>query len=380
MKAFVSVKKMSTAISSKRQRFGHVEIPLQRVHIELTNVCDFNCVFCPKSEMKRKYGYMDTGLARHIISELYENNICEKITFHVMGEPTLHPDFFDILSYACNTGIKIGLTTNGGGLGGEAGKKLLNYDLYQVDISLQTPDEKSFALRKSRALTYDVYLNGIVDFFSSYHSRHKDTIFKFRFLNTRFRKRDMEKRTGPVQVISSTWELRNTFGYWAGRIYEMLGVDKGKRDAALKKINKLVSYKWNVVEIYPNIFFETYVLEDWGHAFGDEKIHDAWAGYCFGMRDHFSILHNGDVTLCCVDFDGRTKIGNLKKASLREILSSEELRKIIEGFKKFRVVHPYCKRCLGSKSRISWLLKPIVSVLALKTLKPFFYSKARLYE
>lgn len=362
------------------QRFGHIEIPLQRVHIELTNVCDFNCVFCPKSEMKRKYGYMDAGLARRIISELHENSICEKITFHVMGEPTLHPDFFDILSYASNTGIKIGLTTNGGGLGSEAGKKLLNYDLYQVDISLQTPDEKSFVLRKARALTYDVYLNGILDFFSSYNSRHKDTIFKFRFLNTRFRKRDMEKRTGPVQVISSTGELRNIFGYWAGRIYEMLGVDKGKRDAALKKINKLVSYKWNVVEIYPNIFFETYVLEDWGHAFDDEKIYNAWAGYCFGMRDHFSILHNGDVTLCCVDFDGRTKIGNLKEASLREILSSEELRKIIEGFKKFRVVHPYCKRCLGSKSRTSWLLKPVVSVLALKTLKPFFYSKIRLYE
>ncbi|MCL5063115.1 MAG: SPASM domain-containing protein, partial [Nitrospirae bacterium] len=116
------------------------------------------------------------------------------------------------------------------------------------------------------------------------------------------------------------------------------------------------------------------------HAFDDEKIHDAWAGYCFGMRDHFSILHNGDVTLCCVDFDGRTKIGNLKEASLREILSSEELRRIIEGFKKFKVVHPYCKRCLGSKSRASWLLKPVVSVLALKTLKPFFYSKTKLYE
>lgn len=371
---------MSMINSSRKQRFGRIEIPLQRVHIELTNVCDFNCVFCPKSEMKRNYGYMDTSLAKRIVTELKENKICEKITFHVMGEPTLHPDFFDILSYAQNTGIKIGLTTNGGGLGGEAGKKLLNYDLYQVDISLQTPDDKSFVLRKARALTFDAYLNGILDFFSSYKTRHEDTIFKFRFLNTRFRKRDMEKRTGPIHVISSTGELRNTFGYWAGRIYDILGVEQGKRETAMRRIDKLVSYKWNVVEIYPNIFFETYVLEDWGHAFDNEKIHDAWAGYCFGMRDHFSILHNGDVTLCCVDFDGRTKIGNLREASLREILSSEDLGRIIEGFKKFKVVHPYCKRCLGSKSRASWFLKPVVSVLALKTLKPFFYSKTKLYE
>ncbi|GER92582.1 radical SAM protein [hot springs metagenome] len=370
---------MLTSIPSKKQQFGHVEIPLQRVHIELTNVCDFNCVFCPKSEMKRKYGYMDTSLAKRIIAELRENNICEKITFHVMGEPTLHPEFFDILSYAIDRGIKIGLTTNGGGLGYEIGKRLLNYNLSQIDVSLQTPDEKSFALRKANSLTFEEYINGILDFFYSYHLRHKDAIFKFRFLNTRFRKRHMEKRTGPLHVISSTGDLRSTFGYWTGRIYEMLDVDKGKRNAALKEINKLVSYKWNVVEIYPNIFFETYMLEDWGHAFGAEKIYDAWAGYCFGMRDHFSILHNGDVTLCCVDFDGHTKIGNLNESSLKRILSSDKLGEIIEGFKKFRVIHPHCKRCLGSKSRASWLLKPIVSVLALKTLKPFFYSKTKLY-
>jgi len=363
----------------QRQRFGHIEIPLQRVHIELTNVCDFNCLFCPKSEMKRRYGYMDSDLARRIISEIRENNICEKITFHVMGEPTLHPDFFGILSYAIEKGVKVGLTTNGGGLGGEVGKRLLDYDLYQFDISLQTPDEVSFSLRNARSMTFDSYLRGIMDFFSSYHPMHRDTIFKFRFLNTRFRKRDMEKRTGPLRVISSTDELRKTFKYWAGYIYDILGLEDGKRARALKNIDRLVSYKWNVVEVYPGIFFETYMLEDWGHAFEDERIYDAWAGYCFGMRDHFSILYNGDVTLCCVDFDGHTRMGNIRDSSLRDILSSDELGRIVTGFKRYRVLHPYCKRCLGSKSRLTWLFKPLVSILALKTLKPFFYVKTKLY-
>ncbi|HXW69779.1 MAG TPA: radical SAM protein, partial [Dissulfurispiraceae bacterium] len=82
------------------KKFGHIEIPLKRVHIELTNVCDFNCIFCPKSEMKRPYGYMETGLARRIITELKADGICEKITFHIMGEPTLHKDFFGILHHA----------------------------------------------------------------------------------------------------------------------------------------------------------------------------------------------------------------------------------------------------------------------------------------
>jgi len=363
-----------------KKKFGHIEIPLQRVHIELTNICDFNCVFCPKSEMKRPYGYMDTALAKRIITEIKENNICEKITFHVMGEPTLHPDFFEILSYAQDSGVKVGLTTNGGGLGGRIGEELLNYNLHQIDISLQTPDEKSFALRKSAALNFDGYLKGILGFFSSYMLKGHDTIFKFRFLNTRFRQSGIEKKKGAISVISSTSELRDTFKVWAGRIYDMLGVGPEKKKSAIAQIDNLVSYKWNVVEIYPRLLFETYVLEDWGHAFDGEKIKDAWGGYCFGMRDHFGILHNGDVTLCCVDFNGNTVIGNLRTSSLKEILSSGELGRIIKGFKKYRLIHPYCKKCLGSKSTVSWLFKPAVSILALKVLKPFFYKHTHLYK
>ncbi|MBI4686746.1 MAG: radical SAM protein [Nitrospirae bacterium] len=364
----------------KKQRYGHISIPLKRVHVELTNVCEFNCVFCPKSEMKRQYGYMKTDFAKNIITELTANNICEKITFHVMGEPTLHPDFFEILEHAKKEGADIGLTTNGAGLGGKTGNRLLDYRFHQIDISLQTPDEQSFALRKAGRLSFESYLNGILSFFSSYQRLHNDTIFKFRFLNTRFPKKEIEKRTGlPIRVISSTDELRETFRYWAGRIYDMIGVgDKGKEES-LKRISSLSAYRWNVCEVYPNVFFETYILNDWGHAFDKGAIRNGWAGYCFGMQDHFAILYNGDVTLCCMDFDGHTVIGNLNKSSLKEVLSSEWLGRILNGFRKFRIVHPYCKRCLGSRTVISWLTKPVMSIAGLTLLKPLLYRHTKLY-
>ncbi|MEW5743877.1 MAG: radical SAM protein [Nitrospirota bacterium] len=363
-----------------KQRYGHIEIPLQRVHIELTNVCDFSCVFCPKSEMKRPYGHMETGLAKRILSEIGKEGIAEKVTFHVMGEPTLHRDFFAILEHALKEGVKVGLTTNGGGLGGPIGRRLLDYPLHQLDISLQTPDARSFALRKAGARSFEAYLEGILGFFAAYHAKHPETLFKFRFLNTRFRKKAMERRIGPVRVISSTRELRDTFRYWAGRMYELLGIGAEVREKAIANIDRLVSYRWNVVEVCPNVFFETYVLDDWGHAFGDERIRDAWAGYCFGMRDHFAILYNGDVTLCCIDFDGNTRVGNLHESSLKEILSSAEVGRIVEGFKRFRLVHPYCRRCMGSRSFASWLVKPAASVAGLKLLKPFFYKRSRLIK
>ncbi len=364
----------------QERRLGYIKIPLQRVHIELTNVCDFNCLFCPKAEMKRPYGYMDTDLAKRLISEIKEKGIAEKVTFHVMGEPTLHRDFFEILDHARTVGMNVGLTTNGGRLGGMVGRRLLDFDLHQLDISLQTPDERTFCLRKAGSLSFEKYLKGIFDFFGAYHKRHAGTIFKFRFLNTRFPNKSMEARLGPVRVISSTEELRDTFKYWAGRIYDMLDVDKEQREDSLKRIDKLVSYKWNVVEVWPNVFFETYVLSDWGHAFGDSGIREAWAGCCFGMQDHFAVLHNGDVILCCIDYDGNTKVGNVRESSLEEILSTKLVGEIVQGFSKMKLVHPYCRRCLGSKSLMSWLFKPVVSAAGLKVLKPFFYKKTKLHD
>jgi len=364
----------------EKKFLGHVQIPLQRVHLELTNVCEFNCRFCPKAEMTRNYGYMDTDLAKKAITEIGEKGVCEKITFHVMGEPTLHRNFFEILDHAEKERVHVGLATNGASLSRHIGKQLIDYDLYQIDVSIQTPDEKSFELREAGSLDFEDYINGILQFFSEYKNREYETIIKFRFMNTRFPKKGVEKKRGPIRLISSTEQLRKAFCHWADRIYEILEVDIEKRKSAFRKINKLVSFKWNVVEIYPNVIFETYVLNEWGNAFDPSKIRDAWGGHCFGMRDHFSILHNGDVILCCIDYDGRTVIGNLNNSSLEEILSLDELGKIMNGFKRFQLVHPHCKQCLGSQSFTSWMIKPIASVVSLKLLKPFFYTHTKVFE
>lgn len=360
--------------------FGYVRVPVKRIHVELTNICNLNCVFCPKSVMTRPYGFMDTQLAKRIISEIAKNRLCEKITFHVMGEPTLHPDFFEILDHSFKEKIKVGLTTNGTTLGGSIGARLLDYDLHQMDVSLQTPDEASFPLRRAGSLKFDAYLGNIMKFFYRYRTKYPDSIFKFRIMNTTFGKKGMELKTGPIRVIGSAGELRDTVRKYTKDICSLLGLPEPDRRVLESRIGSIVPYKWNVIEILPNLFFETYVLDSWGHAFEDNGVRDAWAGCCFGMRDHFAILYNGDVALCCMDFDGKTKVGNVGGSSLEEVLSRLELKEIIEGFEKYRLVHPYCKRCQGSSSLLSWLTKPIASVLGIKVLKPFFYKHTRLFE
>ncbi len=183
--------------------FGCIRIPLQRIHLELTNICNLNCVFCPKSVMTRPSGHMDKELAKRAISEIALHQLSEKITFHLMGEPTLYPHFFEILEHALAEKTKVGLTTNGATLGGPIGRRLLEYDLHQVDVSLQTPDEESFSLRRSGLLTFDTYLNNIMKFFHDYHTRYPASIFKFRLMNTSFKKKKMEG--GSSSAASRCW-------------------------------------------------------------------------------------------------------------------------------------------------------------------------------
>ncbi len=365
---------------TKLRPFGHVRVPFKRIHIELTNICDFDCVFCPKSLMQRKYGHMDPNLAKRALDEIKEHGLAEKVTFHVMGEPTLYKHFWDVMDHARDIGMPVGLTTNAGGLGGPVGERLLDYDLYQLDASLQTPDEASFTLRKAGKLEFQDYLDGILGFFTRYRPLHPDTIFKFRFLNTIFPPKSLEKRHGPIRVMSSSRELRETFGFWIAKLYDMLGMDQASRDQAVKRLKSLKAWKWNVVEVLPKTFFETYILADWGHAFDkDVRVRDAWAGDCFGMRDHFAVLWNGDVVLCCIDFDGNTAVANLEGSSLEAILSSDDMGTIMRGFKRMRPTVPYCRRCLGSTSFFSWLTKPVVHVAGLKLLKPYFYKTTKLF-
>jgi hypothetical protein len=349
--------------------------------------------------MERKPGFMDTGMAKRIISECADNGICEKVTFHVMGEPTLHKDFFDILMHAAHAGMKVGLTTNGAGLGGGVGQRLLEYPLHQLDVSLQTPTAASFELRKSNRMDFDEYARGIVHFFGKYSLKHPSTIFKFRFLADILGRKgggDDKQSMSGAHLISGKEDLVRTFKTWAGRVYDIRRAPDEMREAALLRIEKLSPYRWNVVEVFPNVFFETYIYSDWGNASGGNEAGDrdpidaggqapgqvrpAWGGYCFGMRDHFAVLYNGDVVLCCIDYDGKTAFANLRGSTLQEALSGARLGEIFKGFRTFRLVHPYCKRCLGSASALSWVFKPVVSVVGLKLLKPFFHRKSSIFD
>jgi len=351
----------------------------KRIHLELTNRCNFSCVFCPDGKMTRPRGLMDESLARSALDQIAELDLAEKVTFHVMGEPLLHPRLLDILDHASSLNVAVGLTTNGALLRPDTIREIARRDLRQIDISFQTPDRESFLATRGTRSDFDEYCNRLLDLLAACAARPCPPIFKIRIMTTRFARTMLQKLNIP-DFMGNSDLLHSTVRQWTERVHDRLGRTPPDRDELERKIRRIGIRGWNVIEICPNIYIETYVLTDWGNAFADGSIIEARHCYCFGMRDHFAVLYSGDVVLCCVDFDCKTSLGNLKDTSLLDILRSDRLAKIMDGFRRGKLEDPHCRRCLGAHSLLGSWIKPAASILGLKVLKPFFYRKYRLFD
>ena len=66
----------------------------KKIYIEITNVCNLQCKFCPKT--KRKGEFMNTDDFEKIIRKVH--NYTNLVSLHVKGEPLLHPKLNDILA------------------------------------------------------------------------------------------------------------------------------------------------------------------------------------------------------------------------------------------------------------------------------------------
>src|SRR5436853_7670280 len=99
-----------TAVEAPRPR---PEPRFKIIYLELTNVCNFTCDYCPIDRQTRDKTTMPTPFAKQIIDQIAENNLTYFLTFHLMGEPFLHRDLCELTGYAEDRGIRVRLLTNG---------------------------------------------------------------------------------------------------------------------------------------------------------------------------------------------------------------------------------------------------------------------------
>lgn len=105
-------------------------IPVTKIELELTEACNLKCKFCYNS-CEPAY----CGDAYGIIDQLESDGVLELVL--TGGEPSNHPDFFDILKYACNRIPRVMVQSNGVNFGSvEMFKRLITEPISSVNFSL----------------------------------------------------------------------------------------------------------------------------------------------------------------------------------------------------------------------------------------------------
>ena len=101
---------------------------------ELTYACNLSCVHCLSSSGRRDPRELSTAECRAVIDELERMQV-----FYVNiggGEPTVRPDFWDLVDYATAHHVGVKFSTNGVKITPAAARRLAASDYVDVQISL----------------------------------------------------------------------------------------------------------------------------------------------------------------------------------------------------------------------------------------------------
>lgn len=284
----------------------------KRIYIEITNVCNLNCSFCPKTS--RNPAFMGIGLFRKILNEV--GDYSKYIYFHVMGEPLMHPELETFLDLSGEYGFFANITTNGTLIGklkekiiSKQALRLINFSLHSFEAN--TTDSK-----------IDSYLDEIFAFVREAKNKNPKLISCFRLWNVK----------GNYHHSSNEYILR-----------------KIEKFFAFPHEIKEIPLTGNGIKVSENVYVNQSNFFDWPNS----TIADLNSkGFCLGLRDQVAILVDGTVVPCCLDSEGTIKLGNIKETSFTEIINSRRALDLYDGFSTRKLVEPLCRKC-GYRSRFT---------------------------
>jgi organic radical activating enzyme len=352
---------------------GAISLPIRRLHVELTNRCNFACEFCPDGRMRRPRGTMSLSTVERILSEAGGAALAREAHFHVMGDPLLYPDLPHAIHIGRRSGLDTWVTTNGSLLTPALVREFRHAGLSHLVVSLQTPDAETFALRGARQFTFEEYQERIVTTVRSALNDPNPIQISVCFLVNPLR-RFRAPNPPNMRVGESGTDLRAHMERWSEWLLEGTSHGQALRDVQ-RRIQRAGILKENRVQLTPHLHFQVRALGNWAEHFSG-PISPAHFGYCQGVTENLGILWSGDYVICCTDFDGCTAMANASEVSLLAYLGLPAVQDIVRGFKKFRVVHPHCRQCLGDRNPVSAFCRQIGSILYFKVYRPYMQAQS----
>ena len=229
----------------------------------------------------------------------------EYLYFHLMGEPTAHPQLPHFIETAYRLGFKPIITTNGTLLSAR-GDTIIASKPYKINISLHAFEANP------PGMIFEEYIKNCLLF----------------------------AQTAADYGIITVLRLWNLDGKADGALNE-------ENDRIIRMMHDIFSGEWQSTrsgyKLCERVFLEWGDKFDWPELSGAELSEN---GFCYGLRDQIGVLCDGTVVPCCLDRNGDLALGNLFSTPLKEILDSERARRIYDGFTAHKCTEELCKRCM----------------------------------
>lgn len=266
-----------------------------KVYVEISNLCNLSCSFCPGT--KRKKRAMTEEEFSSLLPKL--RPYTDFLYFHLMGEPLCHPKLGRFLELAHAAGFKVILTTNGTLLHERQALLLASAGLHKVNISLHAFEANDFDV------PFEEYLRRCFEFGKAAEGK---VLVSYRLWNS-----------GGADALNDQIQRALKQYFPQEWVQERRGIRIGNR-----------------------IYLEHGDKFDWpdmSSADGGPQV------FCYGLRDQIGILCDGTVVPCCLDHEGNLALGNLFSQDLAEILENPRAKAIYEGFSNRTAAEPLCRRC-----------------------------------
>lgn len=271
------------------------------IQLELTNYCSVTCSMCELNHSTRSKGYMSKAVFQRIVEQLIAWQI-PTIRFTLWGEALMHPQFFGFVRIAKANGLKVGFNTNGILLNEEKIEHILNSKVDEIIFSVDSFDDDAIykLFRPSGKSIHQI--NNII--LSLIHQ--KETL-------------NLQYPTIKIQMIGSelnTSQHKKFMEYWSPLVDFC-------RITHLYSMKPIMDYNSSIV--YMTDYFDE----------------------CRYPWTTMGIYHNGDVTACCRDVDGKLKIGNIMDNDLEDIYHSISITNMRKNLiRKNKLDMPqFCQSC-----------------------------------
>ncbi len=259
---------------------GMVRDPIY-INIETTNGCNASCIMCPHESMQRAVGTMSMELFQQIVDEVVETQMPVKMfVVSGFGEPLLDRHIADRIRYIKSKGnYYTKFHTNAALMVEKKAQEILDSGLDELAISFNAVKKESYE-QVMRFLNYDKVLKNVLKFLEL---------------------KETQKRTAPRVMVScikldaNAADIREVKKFWEGKVDQVVRPVPENWAGGIQNKSKWIYWPSLKEKMWP----------------------------CRSLWDTLDIQWNGQVALCCRDYEGKEIIQKVGETPLKEILEKK---------------------------------------------------------